>query len=135
MAQKKILFNNTVVKVPTVFAPQFEITFSEDSTRSMTGVLYKKPQFTVEAYKMEWKHLSLTEMSTILQIVDHGDNFTVYYPSAHHGEWRTDTFYVGRGEMDMGSIEENGEYYNSLSFNIVCINPLPRSSSSSSSST
>ena len=124
MAQKKIKFNNVVIKTPVEFSPEFETTFSEDSTRSMAGVLYKKPLFTTEAYKMAWKHLSLTEISTILQIVDHGANFSVYYPSAHHGAWRTGTFYVGKGSMAVGSIEENGEYYSELSFNIVSVTPL-----------
>lgn len=124
MAQRKILFNNNNIKQPVSFKRSKETTFSDDSGRDMTGVLHAKPKFTIEAYSIEWKHLSLSEMATILQIVDEGYTFTMTYPSAYHGYWRTDTFYVGEGTQDYGSIEENGEFYDTLSFNVICVNPL-----------
>ena len=126
MAQQKIKFNDIVIKQPVTFKRSKETTFAEDSNRDMTGVLHAKPKFTVEAFNMEWKHLSLSEMSTILQIVDLGETFQMTYLSPYYGTWRTDTFYVGEGSEDCGCIEESGEFYDSLTFNAICVNPLQR---------
>lgn len=124
MAQQKIKFNNNTIKQPVSFKRSKETTYAEDSTRAMTGVLHAKPLFTIEAYSIEWKHLSLSEMATILQIVDLGNTFQMTYLSPYHGYWRTDYFYVAEGSQDYGSIEENGEFYDTLSFNVICVNPL-----------
>lgn len=126
MAQEKITFNGTVIKQPDEgLKYSFETTYSEDSTRVQTGVLHTTPLFTVESYGYEATGLTIQEMKTILQIVAKGKHFKMHYFSPYYGTWRDDTFYVGKGSLTIGTLRQDKELFDSLSFNIVGVNPIP----------
>lgn len=125
MAQEKLKFNNTVIRQPDAgLAYDFETTYSEGSGRETSGILHEEALFTVERFGYEASRLTLEEMSQILQIIAKGARFTMHYLSPYYGEWRDDTFYVGKGSLAIGTWHEDTELYDSLSFNIVGVNPL-----------
>lgn len=125
MAQNKISMNSTVIKQPdSGLSYDFETTYREDATRNMAGAMFAVPLFTVYQLGYKASHVSVTEMSTILQIIAGGEAFNLFYFSPYHGAWRTDPFRVGKGSLVIGSLEENGEYYDELSFNMTGDNPL-----------
>lgn len=127
MAQKKYLINNTEIWQPDRdLGYDFATTFTEDSTRDMSGVGHFTPMFTVEKNSYSAKHVPIAEAAKILQLIVGGQRFSLYYFSPYYGEWRTDYFYVGQGNLTIGSLEDNGENISQLSFNMTGINPIVR---------
>lgn len=102
----------------------FETTYTEDSGRVQTGVAVVSPLFTVEALGYSRAAVSKTMLSQILQIIAKGQQFQLHYFSAYYGAWRTSWFYVGKGQLNIGRLNENKELFTSLEFNMVGVNPL-----------
>ena len=86
--------------------------------------MHATPMFTVESFSYAASNLSKTEMQTILQKIAKGGSFTLHYFSPYYGQWRDDTFYVGKGSLEIGRLNEDGEIFDSLSFNMVGVNPI-----------
>ena len=105
-------------------AYDFETTYTEDSARVQTGKGHFTPMFTVERLGFTATDIKQPEATKILQMIDKGQHFTLHYFSMHYGTWRDDTFYVGQGNMSIGSLEENNEKLDSLSFNMTGVNPI-----------
>ena len=125
MAQNYITINGVKIKQPDEgLGYSFETTYTSDSTRVQSGAMHATPMFTVESFSYAASYLTIAEMQTILQKVAKGGNFTLHYFSPYYGQWRDDTFYVGKGSLEIGRLTEDGEYFDSLSFNMVGGNPI-----------
>lgn len=125
MAQNYITINGVKIKQPDEgLGYSFETTYTSDSTRVQSGAMHATPMFTVESFSYAASYLTIAEMHAILQKVAKGGNFTLHYFSPYYGQWRDDTFYVGKGSLEIGRLTEDGEYFDSLSFNMVGVNPI-----------
>ncbi|MCD8383286.1 MAG: hypothetical protein LUC30_10340 [Clostridiales bacterium] len=125
MAQEKITINGTEIRQPDEGLQfNFETTYTEDSTRVQSGTGHFTPMFTVESFGYSASWLTAEEVSTILQMVAKGKNFTLHYFSPYYGAWRSDTFYVGQGSLEIGRLNTDRERFDSLSFNMVGVNPI-----------
>lgn len=125
MAQNYITINGAKIKQPDEgLGYSFETTYTSDSTRVQSGAMHATPMFTVESFSYAASYLTIAEMQTILQKVAKGGSFTLHYFSPYYGQWRDDTFYVGKGSLEIGRLTEDGEYFDSLSFNMVGVNPI-----------
>ena len=125
MAQNYITINGVKIKQPDEgLGYSFETTYTSDSTRVQSGAMHATPMFTVESFSYAASYLTIAEMQAILQKVAKGGNFTLHYFSPYYGQWRDDTFYVGKGSLEIGRLTEDGEYFDSLSFNVVGVNPI-----------
>ena len=102
----------------------FETTYTNDSGRVQTGDGYFTPMFTVEQLEYKATDIPQAEATKILQMVARGNNFTLHYFSLFYGGWRDGTFFVGKGDMSIGSLEEGNEVLESLSFNMTGVNPI-----------
>lgn len=102
----------------------FETTYTEDTTRVQSGLLNLKPMFTVEALKYKASNVSVSEMYHLLQFVATGEPFRLHYFSPYYGEWRTAPFYVGAGDLTIGRLNENNEYYDEISFQMTGVRPI-----------
>lgn len=123
--QDYIKINGEKIKQPDEgLGYSFETTYTSDSTRVQSGTMHATPMFTVESFSYAASDLTVSEMQSILQKVAKGGNFTMHYFSPYYGAWRDDAFYVGKGSLAIGRLNENGEYFDSLSFNIVGVNPI-----------
>ncbi len=123
--QDCIKINNVKIRQPDEgLGFEFETTYTEDSTRVQSGVGHFTPMFTVESFSYEAAGVTLAEMKTILQLVAKGAYFTLHYFSPYYGQWRDDTFYVGKGSLSIGTLREDEELYDSLSFNMIGVNPI-----------
>ncbi len=117
--------NGVVIKQPlSQMQLSFETTYSEDTGRPITGGLVATPLYTVEAYSYEASGLTISEMAKILQIVAKGHPFTLHYFSPYYGLWRDDDFYVGKGTLVIGHLDEDSALYDRLSFNVIGVNPI-----------
>lgn len=126
MAQQIFMINDDVdtVQPDEGLKYDFETTYTEDTVRVQSGVMYITPLFTVESYGYSRKDLTADEMKLMLQKIAKGRPFKVHYFSAYYGAWRDDYFYVGKGSLTVGSWKQNDEKFDSLSFNMVGVNPL-----------
>ncbi len=125
MSQEYIKMNGTVILQPDEgLGYDFETTYTEDSTRAMDGTLYASAMFTVESFSYQASWVSREDMRTILQIVAKGVPFTLHYLSPYYGTWRDGRFYVGKGSLAVGRWNEAQERYESLSFNMIGVDPI-----------
>lgn len=123
--QDRIKLNGIDIRQPdTGLGYSFETTYTKDSVRVQSGEGHFTALFTVESFSYMASNLSKDDMKTILQIVAKGNNFTLHYFSPYYGEWRDGTFYVGKGSLKIGRLNEDGETFDSLSFNMIGVNPL-----------
>lgn len=102
----------------------FETTYTDDSDRVQTGTAYITPLFTVESYSYSASNLTLSEMSYILKQVAKGRKFKAHYLSPYEGKWKDGYFYVGKGSLKIGTWKEDEEIYDSLSFNMIGVQPI-----------
>ena len=102
----------------------FETTYTEDSGRTQTGAAVVRPLFTVEALGYSRAAVSKTMLEQILKIIAKGEQFQLHYYSAYYGGWCTSWFYVGKGQLNIGRLNEDKELFTSLEFNMVSVNPL-----------
>lgn len=123
--QDKIMINGVEIYQPdNDLGSSFETTFTQDSGRVQSGVMHATPMFTVEQFSYVATDIPVAEASKILQMIVHGRPFTLHYFSPYYGNWRNDTFRVGRGSLSIGSLKENKEKLTSLSFNMTGDNPI-----------
>ena len=125
MAQQYLKINNTRVKQPDAgLGYSFETTYTEDSNRLQNGQAHTSAMFTVESFSYQASDLTVQEMTQILGMVAKGSKFLLHYLSPYYGTWRDDYFYVGRGSLAIGRWKETEERYESLSFNMIGVNPI-----------
>ena len=125
MAQEYIKMNGVVILQPDEgLGYDFETTYTEDTTRVQSGTLHSTAMFTVESFSYQATDVSLQDMKTILQIVAKGKPFTLHYFSPYYGAWRDDKFYVGKGSLAIGRLNAASEVFESLSFNMIGVNPI-----------
>lgn len=123
--QNYIQMNGIQIRQPDrAMGYSFESTYSDGTTRAVSGPLHEEALFTVEQLAYSASFLSIREMKEILQIIAKGKRFRLRYFSPYYGQWREDYFYVGKGSLEIGSLNEESEEYDSLSFNMTGINPL-----------
>lgn len=125
MAQEYIKINGTIIAQPDEgLGYNFETTYTEDTTRVQSGVLHLSPLFTAESFSYERGALTKEQMAVILQMVAKGKSFTLHYFSPYYGVWRDDLFYVGKGSLKVGRLNEEDELFEGLSFNMIGVNPI-----------
>ena len=123
--QDRIKMNGTVIWQPDKgLGYDTETTYTEDSSRLYNGRANITPLFTVEQLQYDASNIPQAEATRILQIIDSGRTFTLHYFSLHYGRWMDAPFYVGKGSCRIGSLVENNEKLQSLSFNMTGVNPL-----------
>lgn len=123
--QNKYLINNTLIWQPDEdLGYSFATTFTEDSVRDMSGRGHFTGMFTVEQCSYSAKHVPIAEVSRLLRLIARGQAFNLFYFSPYYGAWRTDRFYVGQGNLSIGTLEENREKISQISFNMTGINPI-----------
>lgn len=124
MAQQTIKINGKTIHQPDTFKFSFATTSTEGSERLMSGEMCNEPMFTVESYAYEGSDISVSDMSSLLQMIVNHRKVQLYYFSVYYGRWREAPFYVTQGSVDIGTLKEGEEKYKSLSFNIIGVNPL-----------
>lgn len=123
--QDTIMINGVDIWQPdSGLQSSFETTYSSDSTRVQSGKMHATPLFTVEQFSYTATDIPIAEASKIIKMVIKGFPFTLHYYSPYYEQWRDGTFRVGKGQFSIGSLEEDGERLESLSFNMTGDDPL-----------
>lgn len=123
--QDYIKMNDVVIVQPDEgLAYDFETTYTEDSTRTMSGRANATPMYTVESFGYTATWIPAKEMTKILQIVAKGVPFKLHYFSPYYGRWRDGLFYAGKGSLSIGRLNAAEEVFESLSFNMIGVDPI-----------
>lgn len=102
----------------------FQTTYSESSKRTQFGKLIIKPLFTVERYSYKASNVPMEEAGRLIRLIIKGKPFNLYHWSMYHNAWRTDQFYVGKGNYVIGNVSDNHKYVSEISFNMTGVKPL-----------
>lgn len=126
MAQQKIKINNVEIWQPDEdLGWDFEITYTQDSGRTQDGSGHFTPMFTIESFSYKATDVPIAEWSKISKMII-GKNFDLYCFNPHFGKWMTHRCCVGKGSLQIKSLEQKYERYSSISFNMADIKPLER---------
>lgn len=122
---KKFKINGTTIYQPDKdMSYNYQTTYSEGSKRNQFGKALLTPLFTVEQYGYKATNIPVEEASKIIKAIIKGKPFTLYHWSLYHLSWRSDSFYVGKGQCTIGEISDDRKYLSELSFNMEGVNPL-----------
>lgn len=131
MAQNLIQMSSNGTNWTTIRQPDsgltynFETTYTEDSTRTQDGQLNAKAMFTIEQLGYSAMRVTAAEMQTILSFVAKGTPFYLRYFCPYTGTWIGNRkFYVGKGQLNVGSLSEDYSYFEDVSFNMTSVAPL-----------
>ena len=105
-------------------AYSFETTYTEDTQRTLSGVLIATPLFTAEQLGYSATDVPALEASRILQKIARGHTFQLHYYSLYYGAWRDAPFYVGRGNLSFSRLSPGQETVENLTFNMTGVNPI-----------
>lgn len=123
--QQKYLINGVEIWQPDKDLEwNYEKTYTEDSTRVISGVGHFTKLFTTQSFAYKATHVPVAEWTKISQMVITEELFDLYTWSPHFGRWMTHRCYVGKGSLVIGSLENGYESYSSISFNMVDNFPL-----------
>lgn len=102
----------------------FETTYSEGSNRTQFGKAILVPLFTVVQYGYEASNIPVAEAEELINAIIHGKPFNLYHYSIRHHDWRTESFYVGKGTFSLACVAPGEEYYSKISCNMQGVNQL-----------
>ena len=77
-----------------------------------------------EQYGYKATNIPLIEANKILKIIAKGKKFPLQHFSMYYMEWRTEDFYVAKGQMNIGELSDDRKYISELSFNMTGVKPL-----------
>lgn len=115
---------DTNIEQPTTYGVSFATTYTDDSDRTQDLVMHNTPMGTIGSYEMGWEYLKTSEASKILRLVLNKSQFKVHYYDLFTDSWKNAYFYASNFEMTPLTLEENYKYIDSLSFNIIGVNPI-----------
>ena len=126
MAQEYLKINGVRVKPPDQdgYGVQLATTSTSDSDRTQDLVMHNTPIGTVESYSLKWSGLTLAEASQSLKQVLNRPKFQVHYLDVYAGYWRDGWFYASNFDITPVDLSEGGERIDSLSFDIVGVEPV-----------
>lgn len=126
MAQQKIKINGVEIWQPDVdLAWDYETTYTPDSNRTQDGTGHFTEMFTTQSFGYKASFVPVAEWSKISKMII-GRKFDLYCFNPHFGKWMSHRCYVGKGSLQIKSLEENHERYSSISFSMIDIKPLER---------
>lgn len=102
----------------------FETTYTEDSGRVQSGNAIVAPMYTVISYSYSRAHPTVDEVAQILSFVARGKTFEMYAFNPVTKAWGWDKYYVGKGSMELGYLNNTTGHYDSFSFNAVGVNAI-----------
>lgn len=124
--QYKLKFNNYTP--PNVDNDGYQLSFATTSTansnRTMRGIMYNTPLFTVEAYNLKWTNIKAADASRILNEILNKSGFNFTHFNLFKNQWETTKFYVANITSPIINLREGLEKVQQLSFQVTGVNPI-----------
>ncbi len=111
-----IKINGTPLPTPSDY--NVSIMDISKASRNAAGTMVIDRVATKRKIELAWKHLSRTELSTVLKLVS-SVFFTVEYIDPEENDWKTGTFYCG--DRTIGALDyRNGNIrWKDIKFNLI----------------
>lgn len=126
MSQQRLKFNNYTP--PNVDEDGYQLSFATTATsnsgRTMRGIMYNVPLFTVEAYTLKWTNIRAKDVSDILTQVMGKPEFDFYHFNVYNNKWETDKFYVSNITSPVINLKEGHEKIKQLNFQVTGVSPI-----------
>lgn len=126
MAQQRLKFNDYTP--PNVandgYTINFAVTSTQNSARTMRGVMNNVPLFTTESYNLRWTNLPAADVSAILAQVLGKSSFNFYHYNIYKARWETGAFYAANFNSPALSLKEGNEKVKELTFQVTGVNPV-----------
>ena len=85
------------IPTPTEYVANIEDLSTEETGRTLDGVMHKDIVATKNTYNLTWKKLSWEDMAILLNALHQKQQFTfTHIDPRWSGRWVTGTFYVGK---------------------------------------
>jgi len=109
--QRKFKIDGITIPNPTTYEYNIEDLSSEETGRTLDGIMHKDVVSTKDTYNCSWRVLSWEDAATLLNAVDGKTKvrFTHADPRVP-GQWITDWFYIGArqgGALDLSDDKRN----------------------------
>lgn len=105
MARPRYRINGVVIPTPTKLSFGIEDLSSDETGRSLDGVMHKDVVAVKDYYNAEWKTLSEADAQLLLQLTDGRESITFYFRDPR-GSWGSGTFYVGKREGEIRDLSD-----------------------------
>lgn len=97
MANQVFQIDGVTIPTPTSYDFGIEDLSSENTGRTLDGVMHKDVVAVKDYYTCKWTNLSADETAELLALVDGKTQVNFTYPDPRYPEnWLTNTFYIGK---------------------------------------
>jgi len=114
-----IKINGTTIKTPSSLSWGLQDLSSQDSGRTLDGVMHKDLVAQKRKLECKWNNLTKQEASTLLRAVNSSIYLRITYPDPMSGRDETRTFYVGDRTAPFHMWTSGKQIFDSVSFNFV----------------
>lgn len=120
--QKPFKINGVAIATPTEYEASIEDLSSEQTGRTLDGVMHKDVVAVKDYYKCTWKILSWEDIATILNAIDGKPSFELTYADPRvPGRFITNTFYVGERTSPALNLKDEEKTWKNLSLKFIRI--------------
>ena len=123
--QDKIKINNVeIVQPDSGLQYSFKKTYSDDTKETQDGTLHGTVVSVHEVLGYTATGIPVSKATALISAIISNNTFFLHYFSAYFGAWRTDVFRVPEGSLKIGSLNEDHELYDSISFTMEGVSNL-----------
>lgn len=120
IARRPFKINGTTIPTPTTYTYSIEDLSSEETGRTMNGVMHKDVVATKATYACTWKRLSWQDAAILMNAIDGRSrvSFTHADPRVP-GTFVTGSFYVGQRQGAALDLKDNKRNWTDISFSFI----------------
>lgn len=120
MAKPRFKIDGVVIPTPDKMTFSIEDLSSDETGRSLDGVMHKDVVAVKDNYTCEWKYLTEAEGSLLLNITDGRESLSFYHRDPR-GTWTTGTFYVGKREGEAHDLTDERRTFKNIKIQFIKI--------------
>lgn len=114
-----LVINGISMPAPSEFTPKRIDLSSEETGRTLSGIMIKDVVAIKVTLSCSWKLLNWADCSKLLTEVEKSEFMSVKYPDPKEGIYVTKTFYVGDRTAPALKLEEGKEMWEGVAFDFI----------------
>lgn len=122
MSTRPFKIDGVAIPTPSEYQPSIEDLSSEQTGRTLDGVMHKDVVAVKDTYTCKWKKLSWTDMAALLNAIDGKSSFNFTHADPRiPNTWVTYRFYVGERTMSAVNLSDMKNAWGDLSLKFIRI--------------
>lgn len=114
--------NGTTIPVPTEYGFDIEDLSSDNTGRTLDGVMHKDVVAVKDYYTCTWSGLSWTETAALLNLVNGKRKITLTYVDPRYpNTTKTNDFYVGKRSGKANNLNQESNTWKDITFQFIRI--------------